>query len=146
MCSSDLGDENVYSVAVPPGWTKFETNDADAAFAAPGGGTSRGTIFFGAADAYGSLDEEAEQVADGGEMKDFENLDVRGMPCVYFWTDDGFARNNALICQFHVPTARGPALTTFTLGSSSKPEDWPAHTRVLRGMIASLSWRDDVFP
>jgi hypothetical protein len=139
-------ESEIYSLTPPPGWTKFPTTDADAAYAAPNGGTGRGTIFFGASDAIGSLDEEAEQIADGTEMKDWQSLEIHGMPCQAFWTDDGFARNNALICQLNVPTDSGPALTTFTLGSSSRPEDWPAHTRLFWSIANSIVWRDEAFP
>jgi hypothetical protein len=139
-------ESQIYSIVEPVGWTKFPTQEADAAYAAPAGGTSRGTIFFGASDAIGTLDEESDLIADGNEMKDWQSLEIHGVPCQYFWTDDGFARSNALLCQLNVPTDRGPALTTFTLGSTSLSADWPAHTRVLWSMANSINWRDDTFP
>jgi|GEM_PF-2802036 hypothetical protein len=135
------GQLDIYSLAIPSGWTEVDGGgNVDAAFAPPGG-TAYGSIFVGVMYAKRSLEEEADNMAGNEATQGRRHLSVGGMPCIYFAaTGSRGERNNNLACQFMAPLGGGAELVTFFMGSASRPQDFAWQSDVFWQVVDSISW------
>ncbi len=139
------GQLSIYGVDIPPGWTQVDGGaSVDAAFAPPGG-IAYGSIWVGLTYSKGSLDAEADDLAENSSVGQRRRLSVDGMPCIFFAsTGPRGERDNQLLCQFNVPFSEGTKQVTFFMGSSSRPQEYAAQTDIFWQTVNTLAWRGDV--
>lgn len=140
------GQQGIYSLAVPAGWSQLPQNsNVDAAFASPGG-ISQGSFFVGLTGPQATLDAEADHAAEGKNSWGRRTLTVDGVPCITEQMSDGAAQDNFLACHITVRFKSGPETVTFFMGSASPGSQFSAQTSTFFETVDSVTWGTGVGP
>jgi len=140
------GQQGIYSLAVPGGWSQLPQNpNVDAAFASPGG-ISQGSFFVGLTGPQASLDAEANHAAEGKSSWGRRTLTIDGVPCITLQMSAGVAQDNFLACHIKVQFKSGPETVTFFMGSASPASLFSDQTAAFFGAANSVTWGDGVTP
>jgi len=134
------GQQGIYSLAVPEGWSQLPQNpNVDAAFASPAG-ISQGSFFVGLTGPQATLDAEADHAAEGKSSWGRRTLTIDGVPCITEQMSDGGAQDNFLACHITVQFKSGPETVTFFMGSASPGSQFSAQTATFFDAANSVTW------
>lgn len=141
------GQMDIYSFAVPDGWTPFtDRGYADVAYDAPGG-QSQGGIFAGLRNAERSLSDEITAFIGYDALLDRRSVTIDGVACeTASVVKDGYVRNAMLLCHFVVPFADGDTNIEFFLGSASPVAQADWQSEVFWQVANSILWGDAFAP